>query len=101
MTYALLAGVLSFLIVPLLIPESSSGTKSNVEAAGSEAEFAQLAGLSVHIERSLYQGGCECEPPLIVLMHGFGASTFSWREVMEPLSALGDVIAYDLSLIHI
>lgn len=95
MTYALLAGVVSFLIVPLFIPESSSGTKTNVEAAGNEAEFAQLAGVSVHIERSAYQGGCECEPPLIVLMHGFGASTFSWREVLEPLSAFGDVIAYD------
>ncbi|MFM2384619.1 MAG: hypothetical protein RL166_493 [Actinomycetota bacterium] len=95
MTYALLAGVLSFLIVPLFIPESSSGTKSNVEAAGVEAEFAQLAGVSVHIERRTYQGGCECEPPLLVLMHGFGASTFSWRGVIEPLSSLGDVIAYD------
>ena len=95
MTYALLAGVLSFLIVPLFIPESSSGSKTNVEAAGNKAEFAQLSGVSVHIESSAYQGGCECEPPLIVLMHGFGASTFSWREVLEPLSTFGEVIAYD------
>ena len=32
---------------------------------------------------------------LIVLLHGFGASTFSWRTVMKPLSKLGHVIAYD------
>ena len=51
--------------------------------------------MSVHVERGIYQGGCECQPPLIVLLHGFGASTFSWRKVIEPLSALGDVIAYD------
>jgi pimeloyl-ACP methyl ester carboxylesterase len=28
-------------------------------------------------------------------MHGFGANTFSYREVTKPLSELGDVIAYD------
>jgi pimeloyl-ACP methyl ester carboxylesterase len=28
-------------------------------------------------------------------MHGFGASTFSWREVIRPLSSFGEVIAYD------
>jgi pimeloyl-ACP methyl ester carboxylesterase len=29
------------------------------------------------------------------LLHGFGASTFSFREITEPLSAFGEVIAYD------
>ena len=95
MTYALFAGVLSFLIVPLVIPESTSGTLTNVEAAGSGAEFESLAGVGVHVEKAIYQGGCECQAPLIVLMHGFGASTFSWRDVIEPLSAFGEVIAYD------
>ena len=95
MTYALLAGVLSFLIVPLVIPETTSGTLTNVEAAGSGAEFETLGGVSVHVEKAIYQGGCECQAPLIVLMHGFGASTFSWRDVIEPLSAFGEVIAYD------
>jgi pimeloyl-ACP methyl ester carboxylesterase len=33
--------------------------------------------------------------PVFILIHGFGASTFSWREVMQPLSAYGMVIAYD------
>lgn len=32
---------------------------------------------------------------LIVLLHGFGASTFSWRTVTEQLAQLGHVIAYD------
>ena len=32
---------------------------------------------------------------LIVLLHGFGASTFSWRTVTEQLAHLGHVIAYD------
>jgi pimeloyl-ACP methyl ester carboxylesterase len=29
------------------------------------------------------------------LLHGFGASVFSWREVMAPLSQFGTVIAFD------
>lgn len=95
MQIALLSGVLSFLIVPFLLPQPDSGTLTNVEAAGPGAEFVELAGLQVHVEQEIYKGGCECEAPLIVLMHGFGASTFSWREVMEPLSAFGDVISYD------
>jgi pimeloyl-ACP methyl ester carboxylesterase len=32
---------------------------------------------------------------LIVLLHGFGASTFSWRTVTSELSELGHVVAYD------
>ncbi len=32
---------------------------------------------------------------LILLLHGFGASTFSWRTVTGPLAELGHVVAYD------
>lgn len=32
---------------------------------------------------------------LIVLLHGFGASIFSWRTVTEQFATLGHVIAYD------
>ncbi len=32
---------------------------------------------------------------LIILLHGFGASTFSWRTVIDELAELGHVIAYD------
>ncbi len=91
---ALLAGVLSFLIVPFLIPFESSGTLTPAQAEPS-AEFVELNGLDVRIVRTEYAGDCGCTPPLIVLMHGFGASTFSWREVSQPLAAFGDVISYD------
>ncbi len=30
-----------------------------------------------------------------ILLHGFGGSTFSWREVMDDFAQLGHVIAYD------
>ena len=40
----------------------------------------------------------ECNPDgerLIVLLHGFGASSLSWNEVMADLAGLGHVLAYD------
>lgn len=33
--------------------------------------------------------------PTFILLHGFGASTFSWRNIIAPLSKLGRTIAYD------
>lgn len=93
MTRALLAGVLSFLIVPFLIPFNSSGTLTAAQAAPG-AEFVELADVSVRVEVTPYSG-VGGDAPLIVLMHGFGASTFSWRNVQEPLSKLGEVISYD------
>ena len=93
MTRALLAGVLAFLIVPFLIPFNSSGTLTAAQAAPG-AEFVELADVSVRVEVTPYSG-VGGEAPLIVLMHGFGASTFSWRNVQGPLSKLGEVISYD------
>ena len=95
MTAALIAGVLSFAIVPFLIPFESSGTMSREQVAGPDAKFAELDGVSVHYEDVPYSGDCDCKAPLIVLMHGFGASTFSWREVGQPFSKFGEVVAYD------
>jgi pimeloyl-ACP methyl ester carboxylesterase len=95
MVRLLAAGVLAFLVIPLFIPDSTSGSLTNVEAAGNQAEFVRINNLNVHVVTENYAGDCNCEAPLIVLMHGFGASTFSWREVTQPLSKLGEVIAYD------
>ena len=95
MLFALAAGVVSFLVVPLVIPQQTSGTLTYREAASASGEFVELAGVEVHLETREYAGDCACTFPLIVLMHGFGASTFSWRDVMDPLSASGAVIAYD------
>lgn len=91
----LIAGMLAFLIIPIVIPESTSGTLTNVEAAGPGAEFVALNNLNVQVVHEEYSGECQCQAPLLILMHGFGASTFSWREVVKPLAKLGDVIAYD------
>lgn len=91
---ALASGVVAFLVVPFLIPFETSGTLTFAEAAGPDAEFVTLTGIEVHLETVQYTGD-SADPPVIVLLHGFGASTFSWREVLQPLAAVGDVIAYD------
>lgn len=95
MTWALLSGVVAFLVVPFLLPTESSGTKSERELAGPEDEFATLNGIDVRYRLTPYSGDCECTPPVIILLHGFGASVFSWRSVTDPLSNVGDVVAYD------
>jgi pimeloyl-ACP methyl ester carboxylesterase len=86
------------LVVPFLIPVQTTGTASYKEVAGEGATFATAQGIDIYYEKTDFvcQEDKECSnPPVIFLMHGFGANTFSYREVIEPLSQLGDVIAYD------
>jgi pimeloyl-ACP methyl ester carboxylesterase len=87
----ILAVVLSAaLIVPLVIPIPPAGdTRPVRELAGPDSEFIEVNGLEVHLELS-----GEGKPPLI-LLHGFLASTFSWRKVREPLASDRLVIAFD------
>jgi pimeloyl-ACP methyl ester carboxylesterase len=86
------------LIVPFLVPVESSGVKTYKEVAGEGATFANAQGIEIFYEKTDFvcQEGKDCSnPPVIFLMHGFGANTFSYREVTKPLAELGDVIAYD------
>jgi pimeloyl-ACP methyl ester carboxylesterase len=86
------------LVVPFLIPVQTTGTSTYKEVAGEGATFATAQGIDIYYEKTDFvcQEDKDCSnPPVILLMHGFGANTFSYREVMEPLSELGDVIAYD------
>lgn len=86
------------LVVPFLIPVETTGTISYKEVAGKGASFATAQGIDIYYEKTAFvcQEGNSCSnPPVIILMHGFGANTFSFREVTGPLSELGDVIAYD------
>lgn len=90
--------LIAALVVPFLIPVETSGTKNYQEAAGAQASFAKAQGLDVYVDVTEFdcqeQDNCE-NPPVFILLHGFGANTFSYRFVSEPLSAYGDVIAYD------
>ncbi len=82
--------LLTLLIGPFLVPVPPlEDTVPPQELADSNSRFIEIEGLTVHYK---LEGEGE---PVFLLLHGFGASTFSWREVMAPLSELGTVIAYD------
>ncbi len=75
---------------PFLVPVPPlEGLKTVAELTDPDSQFVEVNGLTVHY-KELGQGS-----PTFILLHGFGASTFSWREVMQPLSQYGRVIAYD------
>ncbi len=81
----LLAGLGPFLVpVPPL-----EDTVPPKELADRDSHFFTIDGLDVHYKRA---GSGE---PALLLLHGFGASTFSWREVLAPLSEVGTVVAFD------
>ena len=83
------------LIGPFAIPVNTSGVLTNREAAAlswdGESQFVDIADHSVH----LVTKGDPASDTLIVLLHGFGASALTWKDVLEPLSAVGLVVAYD------
>ncbi len=78
------------LVGPFLVPvPPASGTVPAQELADADSQFVEINGLSVHL-KTAGQG-----TPTFILLHGFGASVFSWHAVMQPLSQYGQVIAYD------
>jgi len=85
----------ALLIGPFLVPVNTTGTLTKEEAAaelwGDRSEFVEVLDHEVH----LITAGDENADRLILLLHGFGASAFSWRDVLEPLSEHGYVVAYD------
>ena len=88
-------GALIFLFVsvsvgPFLVPVSAlAGLVTEKELADPDSKFIELNDVSIHYKEA---GGGE---RTFILLHGFGASVFSWREVMDELSQYGRVIAYD------
>lgn len=78
------------LIGPFLVPiPPLENTKPIETLADSDSQFIEINDLTVHYK--IYGEG----ETVFILLHGFGASLFSWREIVEPLSAYGTVIAYD------
>jgi len=89
---ALVLGILLLLLLvgPFLVPVPPlEGTKPIEELADPDSRFVEINDLSVHY-KTTGQG-----EPVFVLLHGFGASLYSWNAVMGPLGDLGTVIAYD------
>ena len=78
------------LIIPLIIALPALPDLAPVdELTDPDSQFIEIESLKVHYK----QAGSG--PTTLILLHGFGASTFSWHAVMQPMAAANRVIAYD------
>jgi pimeloyl-ACP methyl ester carboxylesterase len=90
-TFIVIASLLLLILVgPFLVPVPPLDNTQPAQAlADQDSQFIEINDIEVHYKQ---QGEGK---PVFILLHGFGASTFSWREVMTPFSDYGTVIAYD------
>jgi pimeloyl-ACP methyl ester carboxylesterase len=78
------------LIGPFLVPVPElGGLQTERELADPDSQFVAINGVTVHY-KEMGQGDTT-----FILLHGFGASLFSWREVLGDFSEYGRVVAYD------
>ncbi len=87
--------VLAILLGPLMVPVSTSGVVTHKEAAGPNGTFFKWQGIDIHYRLTSAKANCPTPSNLVVLIHGFGASTFSWLPVEDKFSPCDDVISYD------
>lgn len=90
----ILGGLGLFLAVlwigPLLVPVPSlEDTLPPEQLADPDSRFLTVEGIQLHYKLS---GAGE---PTLLLLHGFAASTFSWRAVTPALAERATVLAYD------
>jgi pimeloyl-ACP methyl ester carboxylesterase len=82
--------LLAALVGPFLVPVPPlEGTVLPQQLADPDSRFLEINDIDIH-----YKLMGEGEPAL-VLLHGFAASTFSWREVMAPLAKQHTVVTFD------
>jgi pimeloyl-ACP methyl ester carboxylesterase len=82
--------IVLMLVVPFLIPiPPLQGVTSPYELADPDSQFIEINNVNIHVKKS------EQGEPFFVLLHGFGASLYSWDQVVERFSEQGTVILYD------
>lgn len=97
----LLRGLMMFMLVgcvvtlvPIIILRAQINTdyKTPEELADSDGQFADLGGTRVY-----YRTQGDPTNPAVMLIHGFGGSTFTWRDTLTPVAEAGYyAIAIDL-----
>jgi pimeloyl-ACP methyl ester carboxylesterase len=93
--------LLAVVIGPFLVPVPAlEDTVPPEQLADAGSCFVEVDGLQVHYKIGGAQPGVCAVPasperPTLLLLHGFAASTFSWREVMDPLAEQATVVAFD------
>lgn len=88
--WVLLALFAAATVLPLVWPlgRTPEGVDPT-ELAGPASRFVDIDGVWYHYERA---GEEECT---VIFLHGFGASTFSWRDTLADASARCTAIAFD------
>lgn len=87
-----LAGLVLF--GPLVIPiQPLEGLVPAANLADQDSRFVEVAGVELHVKTSGEPGSTEA--PAFVLLHGFGASVYSWHEIMPELADMGGAVAFD------
>jgi pimeloyl-ACP methyl ester carboxylesterase len=77
-------------IGPFFVPVAElDGLVPAEEFIEADSKFIEVNHVNVHYKEA---GAGE---KTFILLHGFGGSTFSWREVMDDFAQQGHVIAYD------
>lgn len=87
------------LLAPLLAgtPEPLTDTLSPQELADADSSFTEVDGVTLHYK----DVGAQPYPaqPVVLLLHGFNGSVFSWRNSLQPIAQAGKqgcrVIAVD------
>ena len=88
--WLLLSLIVILALGPFLVPvRPLQDTHSAQALAGPDSQFIVVNGIEVHYRRA-GQG-----EPYLILLHGFGSSTYTWEKVIPRLSEIGTVIAYD------
>ncbi len=81
--------LVSILAAVLFLYMPTRATRPVAELGGPYSSWFTICDLAFHAET---RGSGE---PAFILVHGFGASTFSWRYIIGELSEIGTVLAYD------
>ncbi len=86
----LIFGCVAVTVGPFLVPVPElDGLVPAEQFIEADSQFVEVDGVNVHYKEA---GAGE---KTFILLHGFGGSTYSWREVMADFAQLGHVIAYD------
>ena len=92
----LLQGLLVLALIPFLL-DVPAGADASAESLLATGAASNATVVSVEGRRTVVATAGRSSDPALVLIHGFGGSTFGWRHVMEPLAASGwYVVALDL-----
>ena len=92
----LLQGLLILALIPFLL-DVPAGADASAESLLATGAAPNATVVSVEGRCTVVATAGRSSDPTLILIHGFGGSTFGWRHVMEPLAAGGwYVVALDL-----